>query len=377
MGPVDEQSQTFALDCYFRQFWTDSRLKFNSTTSLEELAMNWAFLNRIWRPDTFIVNGKNSYLHKMTVPNRFIRIAPNGRISYSQRLTLKARCQMDLHKFPLDSQTCPLRIGSFGHASEDIIYKWSSRPLSMEEDMEIAQYDLVSWKSFSSSIVSRGTLEKFNKSIIALEFTFQRQTGFFILQIYVPLTLIVCSSWVTFWLVKTDKGTEIPARTSLGATTVLSVVTIGFGGKGKPQVGYPTALDVFIIICFVTVFAAMVEFAILNFVDTIIRRIKKKDRERKTLASLIKGATGAFGNTPTYGSSRPRVTRVDSVVDQDQVFEDETLLTPEESPTRDNGQWETIETMVFNGNEGTYLPKYVLDYFTYVVSSSITSSLSN
>ena len=91
MGPVDEKSQTFALDCYFRQFWTDNRLTFNSTTDLEELAMNWAFLNRIWRPDTFIVNGKDSYLHKMTVPNRFIRISPKGQIAYSQRLTLKAR----------------------------------------------------------------------------------------------------------------------------------------------------------------------------------------------------------------------------------------------------------------------------------------------
>ena len=79
------------LDCYFRQFWTDNRLSFNSTSQLEELAMNWAFLNRIWRPDTFIVNGKDSYLHKMTVPNRFIRISPKGQIAYSQRLTLKAR----------------------------------------------------------------------------------------------------------------------------------------------------------------------------------------------------------------------------------------------------------------------------------------------
>jgi hypothetical protein len=51
------------------------------------------------------------------------------------------------------------------------------------------------------------------------------------LQIYIPLTLIVCCSWVTFWLVKTEKGTEIPARTGLGATTVLSIVTIGFSGK--------------------------------------------------------------------------------------------------------------------------------------------------
>ena len=48
---------------------------------------------------------------------------------------------------------------------------------------------------------------------------------------------------MTFWLVKTDKGTEIPARTSLGATTVLSVVTIGFGGKSKPQVRLMKCLD--------------------------------------------------------------------------------------------------------------------------------------
>ena len=49
-----------------------------------ELALNWAFVAKIWVPDTFIVNGKKSYLHKVTVPNRFIRISPNGRVSYSQ-----------------------------------------------------------------------------------------------------------------------------------------------------------------------------------------------------------------------------------------------------------------------------------------------------
>ena len=35
--------------------------------------MNWKFLSTIWRPDTFFLNGKDSYLHKIAVPNRFIR----------------------------------------------------------------------------------------------------------------------------------------------------------------------------------------------------------------------------------------------------------------------------------------------------------------
>ena len=46
------------------------------------------------------------------------------------------------------------------------------------------------------------------------------------------MTIIVMSSWVSFWLIKTEKGQETPARTGLGSTTVLAVVTIGFGFVG-------------------------------------------------------------------------------------------------------------------------------------------------
>ena len=67
MGPVDENRRAFSIDCYFRQKWMDERLKFNITSGLEELALNWAFLEKIWVPDTFFVNGKKSYLHKITV----------------------------------------------------------------------------------------------------------------------------------------------------------------------------------------------------------------------------------------------------------------------------------------------------------------------
>ena len=57
----------------------------------------------------------------------------------------------------------------------------------------------------------------------------------------------------------------------MGATSVLSVVNIGFGGKARPQVGYPTALDTFIILCFITVFAALVEFACISSIDTYFK----------------------------------------------------------------------------------------------------------
>ena len=51
----------------------------------------------------------------------------------------------------------------------------------------------------------------------------------------------------------------------------------------KPQVNYATALDVFIILCFAIVFAALVEFAMLNFLDTLVRKLKRKESHQQSI----------------------------------------------------------------------------------------------
>ena len=42
------------------------------------------------------------------------------------------------------------------------------------------------------------------------------------------------------------------------------------------RVPYATALDNFIIMCFIAVFAALVEFACINFIDTFVKRAKQR-----------------------------------------------------------------------------------------------------
>jgi len=90
-------------------------------------------LEGIWKPDTFFYNGKKSYLHTITTPNKLLRINRDGHILYSvrfvnndkvvdvlpqllmistNRLTIKAKCDMDLRDFPMDHQSCPLVLGS-------------------------------------------------------------------------------------------------------------------------------------------------------------------------------------------------------------------------------------------------------------------------
>ncbi|GLH14017.1 Gamma-aminobutyric acid receptor alpha-like [Gryllus bimaculatus] len=111
MGPVSETDEEYVMDCYFRQTWFDKRLTFHFP-GMETFSMPWLFLERVWKPDTFFMNGKKSHLHRITVPNKFLRLGQDGYLVYSMRLTIKASCPMHLRKFPLDTQKCPLLIGS-------------------------------------------------------------------------------------------------------------------------------------------------------------------------------------------------------------------------------------------------------------------------
>ena len=84
-------------------------------------------LELIWKPDTYFLNGKESYLHKIPTTNRFLRLRKDGSVFYSSRLTIKARCPMNLIFFPLDKQICPLWVGSFSYSTSEIVYRWGSK----------------------------------------------------------------------------------------------------------------------------------------------------------------------------------------------------------------------------------------------------------
>ncbi|XP_050700490.1 gamma-aminobutyric acid receptor subunit alpha-6-like isoform X3 [Eriocheir sinensis] len=281
MGPFSEKQESYSMQLYLRQVWFDPRLRFNKTDlSKAEFSMNWMFAAKLWKPDTFFINGKNSYAHKITAPNTFIRLQHDGQITWSLRLTVRASCKMHLRKFPLDTQLCPLSLASYGYNAEDMVYKWAPSMVTVDPDVSIAQYELFNISTGKDRVVVQ---RKENRrpevvSTLSVKFHLKRLTGFFLLQVYVPCILIVCCSWVAFWITKKD----VPGRVCLGVTTVLSMTTLGFGGRSAwPAVSYATALDYFVILCFAFVFAAVLEFACINFMERAVNKRRKKLEDLK------------------------------------------------------------------------------------------------
>lgn len=74
--------------------------------------------------------------------------------------------------------------------------------------------------------------------------------------------MLVIVSWVSFWL----DPNAIPARVSLGVTTLLTMATSISGiNSSLPPVSYTKAIDVWTGVCLTFVFGALLEFALVNY----------------------------------------------------------------------------------------------------------------
>jgi len=297
-GNIEEANMEYKVYIYFRQLWTDTRLagKLNHT-----LTLKGGEIDNIWIPDPYCYNARES---NMMVPNEeinsFVQIRPNGHIVSSKGVTLLASCVMKLQNFPLDSQTCHLKIGSYAYSSNDIVYEWIPGEV-LVGNKEMAQFEYKGAKLTSDIEV----FDTGNFSSVTVTFSFQRRIGYFLIQVYFPTIFVVMLSWIVFWMDKDDIGN----RMALGITTILTIMfLLGSLNGNLPKVSYPKALDWYLLISFSFVFLSLIECIIVYLFtkkakgdDQKIKLKKKNVRLSKRISSSIKSVIGSKTevNTPT------------------------------------------------------------------------------
>ena len=284
ISSISEVNMDITLDFYLRQIWHDPRLRFDELWN-EELVIGGEFINEIWRPDTFFVNAKVSSFHHVTAMNTFIRIKPNGNVTHGLRLTVTASCPMDFRYFPMDSQICPLYVESFGYPTRDIYYDWHGRNHSIGigfQAKSMPQFRMRGHREYKLETPANSA----SYSRLIVEFYFERSLGFYVIQVYIPAALIVLLSEVSFWISRESS----PARISLGITTVLTMTTlISSTQSNLPKISYLKAIDVYLVNCFLMVFAALLEYACVAYTGKRCRLVKRR-RRRKTLKARLHGS---------------------------------------------------------------------------------------
>ncbi|XP_069386208.1 glycine receptor subunit alpha-3 isoform X5 [Paralichthys olivaceus] len=208
-------------------------------------------------------------------------------------LTLTLSCPMDLKNFPMDVQTCIMQL-----ESSDLTTDESAAALSSSEEVGYTMNDLIfEWQENGSVQVAEGlTLPQFilkdesdlryctkhyntgKFTCIEVRFHLERQMGYYLIQMYIPSLLIVILSWVSFWI----NMDAAPARVALGITTVLTMTTQSSGSRTSlPKVSYVKAIDIWMAVCLLFVFSALLEYAAVNFVSRQHKELLRFQRHHK------------------------------------------------------------------------------------------------
>ncbi|KAI0225147.1 Glycine receptor subunit alpha-3 [Lamellibrachia satsuma] len=249
----------YQLDIYLRQTWVDPRLTFRRFGDSDHVLVSAKSMEHVWKPDLFFRNGKSASFHRVTAPNKLMRIYNNGTVLYSTSELITQR---------ILTETCVYVEDSYETNATQL--EWDGiKGVSHEEDMDLPQFRLLSKKTTKTSVVYKtGTFPG-----LTATFELERLFGFFLLQTYIPTILIVILAWVSFW-VNMD---AVPARISLGVTTVLTMATQLSGCKESiPNVHYPKAIDIWMTMCMLFVFVSLVEYAFVNALSRDSGSIEEK-----------------------------------------------------------------------------------------------------
>ncbi|XP_035694435.1 glycine receptor subunit alpha-3-like [Branchiostoma floridae] len=286
IGSIEERTMDYSVNIFLRQKWNDPRLAF--TKYNHTIAVDVSLLKQLWQPDLFFVNEKSAKFHSVTVDNKFLRISPNGDILYSSRLTLQLACEMNLEKFPLDYQRCDIQMESYGFTTENLILQWKEDNPVQLGNSELSKFNIIGVDTIDCpQNYTTGTY-----TCIAVQFHLQRKIGYYLIQLYIPSILIVIISWISFWITMESA----PARTALGITTVLTMTTQSTSSRASmPEVSYIRSIDIWMAVCQMFVFAALLEFAAVNFLGRQDKHLLRslKIRRNKTNAKADEAETQA------------------------------------------------------------------------------------
>ncbi|KAL3321048.1 Neurotransmitter-gated ion-channel transmembrane region, partial [Cichlidogyrus casuarinus] len=207
---ISEVDMDYTITIVLIHYWIDERLAFAPNDPQKQMTLAADFSEKIWVPDTFFANDKESFLHDITEPNKMVRLYGNGQIFYGMRFTTTLSCNMDLHYYPLDEQNCTVELESYGYTTDDVVMKWKKGRKSVYkvEKMKLPQFTLM---DYHVHIYNNGALET-------------------------------------------------------GITTVLTMTTISTSVRSNlPRISYVKAIDIYIVTCFAFVFTALLEYAAVNY----------------------------------------------------------------------------------------------------------------
>ena len=105
---LDQLRQLWGLHGYFRAWWNDPRLAYNSTEAdTSAIYLTLAESMRVWQPQMYLENAVEwSHINGDDGLAESLVVYPNGDVWRSQQRETRVACEMNLELMPFDTQVC-------------------------------------------------------------------------------------------------------------------------------------------------------------------------------------------------------------------------------------------------------------------------------
>ncbi|MEG4321547.1 MULTISPECIES: hypothetical protein [unclassified Microcoleus] len=257
LGRINQSDETIDVSGYFAASWQDSRLAFDPK-AVGDTVMRYT-PEKIWEPNLTIVNA-SSAAKRVALE---LTVQPDGTVNYLELVNATVSSDLDLKKFPFDSQTVKIVWESLSFDDQRVVFKENPTQTGFSEDPFVS---LSEWKILGiNTPITSNKFIKENKTYAryTFEIKLKRNYQFYIFKVFIPLLLITLISWATFWI---NANTAFATQMSLGITSTLTAITFNFTvANSLPRLSYMTMLDAYIFICYIFFFSSIMANVSVHF----------------------------------------------------------------------------------------------------------------
>jgi Neurotransmitter-gated ion-channel ligand binding domain/Neurotransmitter-gated ion-channel transmembrane region len=244
---IDEVAEAFTVDFLLVVRWRDPRL--SAAARGHSLESCFFQLADLWNPRIGIVNQRRV----SSRGDERIRIDPDGNVEFRVGHYGDLSARLDLRRFPFDSQRLGISVASDYPPDEvELVGDPETTGLLTGAGLSGWRITRVDEAPVARPIEAAGAIY----GVTEFSLWIDRDPGYYVWKVFLPLSLIVGMAGIVFWLDPKDYGPQIGISTASVFTLIAFLVSLG---RFLPRVSYLTAADLFVLGSVLLVFSGLAE----------------------------------------------------------------------------------------------------------------------